>query len=460
MNIDLLEMINRIILLVFIANFSLGHSQKLNTINESLVLENHQSILDTLVPKLLEKFKVPAAGVGIISNGEIVFDHVYGEHQLGKKAPSNTIFNVASITKSVVALTTMKLVQNGDWNIDEPLANYFTDPDVVNDSRSKDLTTRHVLSHTTGFKNWRWHEKDKKLQFNFDPGTQYQYSGEGMEYLRKAIEKKFGIGLEKIVDSLVFQPLKMENTTLNWIADKDTLHFAKWHDTFGKLHNVDHRTPETNAADDLLITISDMLKFDMGVIEHQILDDKFQTVMLKPQIQANKNVDQSLGWVVLKNQKSGIYLINHDGGDTGVVATNIIFPNTKDAICIFTNGNNGASVTNMIIKEVILDGLEVIKKLRWENEMPEIVNIKREDLKKISGIYKTDRGFDIEFKLDGNHLMTESEVYPRQTLFAKSETEFFPLPFEVYFVFTETEEGMTMKLLNPDKSKGLQGIRD
>ena len=423
-------------------------------------MDNHQSILDTLVPKLLEKFKVPAAGVGIISNGEIVFDQVYGEHQLGKKAPRNTIFNVASITKSVVALTTMKLVQNGDWNIDEPLANYFTDPDVVNDFRSKKLTTKHVLSHTTGFKNWRWHEKDNKLQFNFDPGTQYQYSGEGMEYLRKAIEKKFGVGLEKIVDSLVFQPLAMENTTLNWLEDKDTLRFAKWHDPFGKLHEVDHRTPETNAADDLLITISDMLKFDKGLIDNSILGRETQSIMLKPQIHVNNNIDQSLGWIVLDDPASGIYLINHDGGDTGVVATNIIFPNTKDAICIFTNGNNGASVTNMIIKEVFQDGLKVIKKLRWENEMPEIVNLSTEDLKKITGTYKTDRGFDIEFKLDGNHLMTESEVYPRQTLFAKSGTEFFPLPFEVYFVFTETEEGMRMKLLNPDKSIGLQGIRD
>ena len=61
---------------------------------------------------------------------------------------------------------------------------------------------------------------------------------------------------------------------------------------------------------------------------------------------------------------------------------------------------------------------------------------------------------------DGNYLMTVSKVYPRQTLFAKSKTEFFPIPFEVYFIFEDTEKGMTMKLLNPDRSVGLEAIRN
>lgn len=436
---------------------SFSQSSKLDKV--SLVPENHQSILDTLVPRLLEKYKVPAAGVGLISDGQIVLENVYGEHQLGKSAPKNTIFNVASITKSVVAVTVMKLVENGDWDLDEPLANYFTDPDLKDDPRSKKLITRHCLSHTTGFKNWRWNEENNKLQFNFNPGEQYQYSGEGMEYLRKSIEKKFGMKFDNIVDSLVFKPLGMDNTTLKWIEEKDTIRFAKWHDTFGKLHDIDHRTPEMNAADDLLITVGDMLKFDKAVLDNQILGEKFQNLMLKPQVAVNNNIDQSLGWVVLNDQEAGIYLINHDGGDTGVIATNIIFPKSNDAICIFTNSNNGASVTNMIIKEIIKDGLEIIKKLRWENEMPEAIDLKSEDIEKLVGIYKTNRGFDIEMRKEGNHLMTFSKVYPRQRLFAKSKTEFFPLPFEVYFVFEETDNGMKMTLLNPDGSVGLESTR-
>lgn len=73
-------------LLVIIATVSLSFSQSLESVEASLVLENHKSILDTLVPQLLERYKVPAAGVGLISDGQIVYDHVYGEHQLGNTA--------------------------------------------------------------------------------------------------------------------------------------------------------------------------------------------------------------------------------------------------------------------------------------------------------------------------------------------------------------------------------------
>src|SRR5687768_409468 len=80
----------------------------------------------------------------------------------GNPAPFNTIFNVASLTKPVTAMLTLKLVSMGNWHLDEPLAKYWTDPDVVNDAWSKKLTTRHILSHQTGFVNWRWLHNTRK----------------------------------------------------------------------------------------------------------------------------------------------------------------------------------------------------------------------------------------------------------------------------------------------------------
>ena len=446
-------------LLLFIASVStFTFSKQISSSEPTMVIENYQFTLDTIVPELLKKYKVPAAGVGIIRDGEVIVEKVYGQHQLGQEAPNNTIFNVASITKSIVAVTVMKLVENGDWDLDEPLSNYFTDPDIAADPRARELTTRHCLAHTTGFKNWRWHEEDSKLQFNFNPGEKYQYSGEGMEYVRKAIEKKFDTDFSALAHSLVFKPLGMSDTTLNWISDKDVARFAKWHDTSGNLHDVDHETPKTNAADDLLITVNDMLKFDLAVLNHKIISEESFNLMVSPQISVNNNINQSLGWVSLKDDATGIYLINHDGGDTGVIATNIIFPNSNDAIAIFTNGNNGASVTNSIIKDVLNGGLAVVKKLRWENNMPEIIELKQESLDRFTGVYKTNRGFDIQIIKDGNQLMTVSTVYPRQTIYAISKDEFVPIPFEVYFTFKETEKGRILTLSNPNREVELEGI--
>jgi CubicO group peptidase (beta-lactamase class C family) len=55
-----------------------------------------------------------------------------------------------------------------------------------------------ILSHQTGFPNWRYLNKSNTLSFEFEPGTKYQYSGEGFEYLRKALEAKFKKPLEQL----------------------------------------------------------------------------------------------------------------------------------------------------------------------------------------------------------------------------------------------------------------------
>jgi len=85
------------------------------------------------------------------------------------------------------------------------------------------------LSHQTGFPNWR----NGKLEFEFEPGIQWQYSGEGFEYLRKALENKFGESLVELSDSLLFGPLGMKDTRYFWDEDMDESRFACWHDAKG-----------------------------------------------------------------------------------------------------------------------------------------------------------------------------------------------------------------------------------
>src|SRR5687768_1890417 len=106
------------------------------------------------IARWLAENHVPAVGIGVIRDGKPRQVKVYGELRKGVPAPYNTIFNVASLTKPVVILLTLKLVSSGQWSLDEPLAKYWVDPDVAGDPLHANLTTRHVLSHQTGFANW------------------------------------------------------------------------------------------------------------------------------------------------------------------------------------------------------------------------------------------------------------------------------------------------------------------
>ena len=188
--------------LTFFAAFAQG---------DSSIFDNNSQI-----EKWLKENKVPTLGLGIIENGKLKQVKVFGEIAKGVSAPYNTIFNVASLTKPVTAMVALNLVSLGKWNLDEPIYKYWTDPDIANDPRSKKLTTRIILSHQTGFPNWRWLSDSKKLNFQFDPGTKYQYSGEGFEYLKKALEKRFHKSLQQLANELIFQPLKMYESKFVW----------------------------------------------------------------------------------------------------------------------------------------------------------------------------------------------------------------------------------------------------
>lgn len=209
------------------------------------------------VPAWLAENNVPAVGIGIIENGKIKYVKVFGELQKGVPAPDNAIFSIASMTKPVAAMLTLKIVEAGQWDLDETLFHYWIDPDVENDPLHKKLTTRHVLSHQTGFPNWR----KGKLAFEFEPGTNYQYSGEGFVYLANALERKFNKSLVELSDSFLFKPIGMKDTRYYWDKNIDESRFAYGHDPKGNMHSPSTSksggVSAAGAAGSLLTTIED-----------------------------------------------------------------------------------------------------------------------------------------------------------------------------------------------------------
>ena len=72
----------------------------------------------------LTMYKVPAVGIGVIEEGKLRQIMVFGDLKKNDPAPYNTIFQVASLTKPVTTILTLKLVSMGLWQLDEPLSNY------------------------------------------------------------------------------------------------------------------------------------------------------------------------------------------------------------------------------------------------------------------------------------------------------------------------------------------------
>lgn len=316
----------------------------------------------------LKQKRIPAVGIGYIEDGTIKQISVFGELEKGKKAPKNTIWNVASLTKPITALIALKLINSGQLSLDEPVYKYYIDPDIINDPRVKKLTTRIILSHQTGFTNNRENYKDGILRFEFEPGTKYQYSGEGYDYLRKVIEHKFETTIEKLADSLIFKSLNMKDTKFYWDNKTDETRFAKWHTEKGEIYPTKkHNT--SSGADDLLTTIDDYSKFMVYIMDGADLSKELQQEMVKNQTRINENQYFGLGWYIDENiNANNDFAIIHGGDDIGVHTIAFIVPKTKQGLLIFTNSDNGTDAFQEILLNYLGENgqgiLEVEMKLR------------------------------------------------------------------------------------------------
>jgi CubicO group peptidase (beta-lactamase class C family) len=302
---------------------------------------------DDEIQKWLDQNNVPALGIGIIRDGELRQIRVFGHLKKSVAAPYNTIFNVASLTKPIVAVLTLKLVTMNRWALDEPLYKYWIDPDLKDDLRYRKLTTRHVLSHQTGFANWRWMNKSGKLAFEFDPGTRYQYSGEGFEYLRRALEKKFGKPLEELAASMIFKPLAMRDTRFVWDKYVDESRFAVGHDPKGNVYET-YKNTKANAADDLLTTVEDYGLFLVSVLNSDGLSKNVFDEMVSHQVKVKENKYFGLGWEIY-DLANGEYALSHGGGDKGVQTQVFILPKSKRGLIIMTNVDDGYKVYEKLL---------------------------------------------------------------------------------------------------------------
>lgn len=299
------------------------------------------------IEKWLKENKVPTLGIGVITNGKLQQVEVFGELKKGVTAPYNTLFNVASLTKPVTAIVALKLVSSGKWDLDEPLYKYWTDPDIAKDPNHKLLTTRIILSHQTGFSNWRFMNKSGKLEFQFKPGTKYQYSGEGLEYLRKALESKFHKTLNQLATELIFEPLKMNDTKYFWDSKTDESRFAIGYDKEGNAYEIP-KNKTANGADDLLTTVGDYGTFLCSILNGDGLSKKVFDEMATNQVETVNGKHFGLGFEKY-DLENGEYALSHGGSDNGVQTLFFILPKTKQGLLIFTNVDDGYKVYEKLL---------------------------------------------------------------------------------------------------------------
>lgn len=314
------------------------------------------------VDYMLAAHNVTAQNVAIVRNGAIVSERAAGIASPGRPAGLDTIYNAASLAKPVSALTAMRLVSAGLLRLDEPLSRYYVDPDIAGSPFAAQVTPRMILSHTSGLPNWRYLDTESgggKLRFLTRPGTTYGYSGEGFEWLRKAVERKTGQSWAKLAQKHVFGPAGMTASSFVY-PENLRQRIADRFDSAGKPVRIE-RHLKPNAAANFMTTASDYARLLIFLMNGAGIGDLLAKDMFSAQVRVSDHKSFGLGWELLPNRDGG-YAIQHSGSDPGIRSLAVAWPAKRQAIVILSNSDNAIPTWGLILKEEFgQDGDAVLK---------------------------------------------------------------------------------------------------
>ncbi len=247
--------------------------------------------IDAEAQRLMKRENVQGLALAVIEDGKVGHVAVFGKRSVERDLPltTDTIMYGASLTKAAFAYMVLQLVDEGKLNLDasvasllpKPLPEYEDYTDLAGDERWRALTPRVILTHTTGFANFRWLEDDKRLRFHYDPGRRYGYSGEGFYILQLALEQGLGLDVGKEMQTRVFDPFGMTNTSMAWRPDF-AANLADGYGVDGSMEPHDERSG-ASAAGSMDTSIADQARLWAGIVRGDGLSAASRAEMVRAQ---------------------------------------------------------------------------------------------------------------------------------------------------------------------------------
>jgi CubicO group peptidase (beta-lactamase class C family) len=311
--------------------------------------------MDAFIKQQMDSLNMPGLSIAFINDDKIVYHNALGVKNIEtqEKVDNTTMFDAASMSKTVFSFFVMKMVDDGLLNLDTPLYTYMEYPDIAYDDRYKLITARMVLSHTSGFPNWRFldqkgnYNPDGKLTILFEPGSKFQYSGEGYEYLAKVIAHLKGVeknGLQSLISTTIFEPLDIQNTSFVW-NDYIENHRADGH-LKGKLnkgYSNSAKDPNFKASASLQTEAKEFSSFLLALMNNKIILEESRQELLKIQskslaTQRSKARNYGLGIVIEESEYGTNY--SHGGDNLSNTALYMFNKEKRVGYVFFTNSEN------------------------------------------------------------------------------------------------------------------------
>ncbi len=441
-------------------------SQQLERVDGSYVSVGE---IEKYVATVMDKAGVTGLQMAVINDGKVAYEHQWGmKSRMSGLAPDQeTAFPGLSFSKPTFAYLVMQLVESGVLELDRPLVTYLDRPigeyprweDLKDDPRIREITARRVLTHTTGWPNFRLELEGGKLTFMFPPGERFSYSGEGFHFLQFVVEDITGKPLDQLARERVFVPLNMSHTSYVWEAAFETNH-ADGH-TERQKRIKKSRGAEASAAGSLMTTASDFARLLLALMNRKGLTRDSIDQMFTPQIpvvskrmfgplagettEDNQPVHLAwgLGWGLFETEQGRAFF--HTGHDVGWENYAVAYLDKGIGIALLSNSSNFESIAHLIVGRVIGDRSSPFTWLGYEPFDPSVpppepepepmtVEIDPSIFDAVTGQYEVQPGDYIFLKVMDGRLVGSGDGRYWDDVMAVSEKEFFidgkPYSFE------------------------------
>ncbi|MES2774012.1 MAG: serine hydrolase domain-containing protein [Bacteroidota bacterium] len=312
-----------------------------------------QDAIDDFILKQISDQKITALNIGIIKNGKIVKAKGYGFANLEQSIPAsqNTIYKLGSLSKQMIAVGVMTLVQAGKISLTDSARKFFKDAPT----HWNKITIRHLLNHTSGLERESPAFDAYLLQpetvlikaaykdsLTFKTGTSWQYCNLGyfmladiirqvsgkpfIQFMKDEIFSKYGLTVTQPTSAAAIIPNRADGYVL---AGKDSM-----------LRAAEYIAFRPSGA--FISSITDMLKWEMMMQDEQLLSkenwQQMWTDTVKTGVSASGTDYYGYGWRVstYKNRP----LVHHGGSLPGFRSIYFRFPADKTAIIILTNSDH------------------------------------------------------------------------------------------------------------------------
>ncbi|MFK7958633.1 MAG: serine hydrolase [Lysobacterales bacterium] len=319
-----------------------------------------EAALNATVKTLMAHFQVPGLSLALIKDGELAFHNTYGVSNAYSQTPvqADTLFEAASITKTVFAFAVNRLAERGIIDLDRPLHTYLPFEDIAHDERYKKITARLVLSHQTGLPNWRWMNDDGKLDIKFYPGIKYGYSGEGFEYLGRVVSHVTGKPLEDILREEALKPMGFEVNTYFSVNDELRQRASRGH--LAGMTGPHDFPSQVGVAHSMYTEAKSFAPFMLGLLAKKGLSAESYKKMFEPQVETPLSPGSQPRWpgryglgFHLMNTPFGLAL-GHGGNNGNFTCKFELYPEQGFGFVVFTNADNGSMLVDALREYLIM----------------------------------------------------------------------------------------------------------